>query len=96
MEVERPVEEGSTQKPPGTPQQESSSRSSRPPPIVLTSTINLINLQRQLKGVVSENFEYRSTRNGTTVITRSLADFQSMRSFFDSQRLSYFTFCPQI
>jgi hypothetical protein len=45
--------------------------------------------------VVSENFEFLSTRNETRVITRSLADFQSVRSFFDSQRLSYFTFCPK-
>jgi hypothetical protein len=35
MEVERPVEEGSTQKPDGIPQQESSSRSGRPPPSYL-------------------------------------------------------------
>jgi hypothetical protein len=36
----------------------------RPPPIVLTSAVNLILLQMQLKAVVSENFEFRSTRNG--------------------------------
>jgi hypothetical protein len=35
MEVERPVEEGSTQKPGGIPQQESFSRSGRPPPSYL-------------------------------------------------------------
>jgi hypothetical protein len=45
--------------------------------------------------VVSENFEFRSTRNGTEVITRSLVDFQFVKSLFDSQRLPYFTFCPK-
>jgi hypothetical protein len=45
------------------------SKIGRPPPIILTSAINLIQLQKQLKGVVSENFEFRSTRNGTRVIT---------------------------
>jgi hypothetical protein len=96
MDIEHPVEEGFTQKPDGVPQQESSNRAGRPPPIVLSSTTNQIHLQRQLKGVVSENFEFRSTRNVTRVITISLADFQSVRSFFDSQCLSYFTFCPNL
>jgi hypothetical protein len=64
----------------------------RPPPIVLTSAVNLILLQKQLKVVVSENFEFRSTRNGTRVITRNMADFQSFKSHFDSQNLSYYFF----
>jgi hypothetical protein len=67
-------------------------KAGRPPPIVLTSAVNLIQLQKQLKGVVSGNFEFRSTRNGTRVITRGMADFQSVKSHFDSQKLSYFTF----
>jgi hypothetical protein len=32
----------------------------RPPPIVLTSTSNLIQLQKQLKGVAKDTFEFRS------------------------------------
>jgi hypothetical protein len=66
----------------------------RPPPVILTSAINLILLQKQLKGVVSENFEFRSTRNGTRVITRNLADFQCVKSHFDSQNLFYYSFFP--
>jgi hypothetical protein len=64
----------------------------RPPPIVLTFAVNLIQLQTQLKGVVIENFEFRSTRNGTRVVTRSMADFQSVKSHFDGQNLSYYSF----
>jgi hypothetical protein len=64
-------------------------KTGRPPPKILTSAVNLILLQKQLKGVVSENFEFRSTRNGIRVITRSMADFQSVKSQFDSQNLSY-------
>jgi hypothetical protein len=67
----------------------------RPPPIVLTSAANLILLQTQLKGVVSENFEFRSTRNGTRVIKRSMADFKSVKTHFDSQNLSYYSFFPK-
>jgi hypothetical protein len=61
----------------------------RPPPIVLTSAVKLILLQKQLKGVVSKNVEFRNTRIGTRVIKRSMADFQSVKSHFDSQNLSY-------
>jgi hypothetical protein len=68
---------------------------SRPPPIVLTSAVNLTLLQKQLKDVVSENFEFRSTRNGTRFITRNMADFQSVKSHFDSQNLSYYFFFPK-
>jgi hypothetical protein len=42
--------------------------------------------------VVSENFEFGSTRNGTRVIMRSMVDFQSIKSHFDSQNLSYYSF----
>jgi hypothetical protein len=63
-------------------------KTGRPPPIVLTSAVNLILLKKQLKRVVSESFEFRSTRNGKIVITRSTADFQYVKSHFDSQNLS--------
>jgi hypothetical protein len=63
-------------------------------PIVLTSAVNLIQLQKQLEHLVSENFEIGSTRNGTRVITRSMADFQLVKSRFDSQNLSYYSFLP--
>jgi hypothetical protein len=67
-------------------------KAGRPPPIVLTSAVNLIQLQKQLKVVVSGDFEVRNTRNGTRVITRGMADFQSVKSHFDSKNLSYLTF----
>jgi hypothetical protein len=70
-------------------------KTGRPPPIVLTSAVNLILLQKHLKGVVIENFEFRGTRNGTRVITRNMVDFESVKSHFDSQNLSYYSFFPK-
>jgi hypothetical protein len=55
----------------------------------------MIQLQKQLKIVVKENFNFRSTRNGTRVITRSMADFQSFKSLFDAHNLSYYSFYPK-
>jgi hypothetical protein len=67
----------------------------RPPPIILTTPTNLIQLQKQLKDVVAETFEFRNTRNGTRVLMKSLADFQSVKSYFDQHQLSYFSFFPK-
>jgi hypothetical protein len=50
-------------------------KTGRPPPIVLTSATNLIHLQKQMKRVLKDNFEFRSTRNGTRIITKTMADF---------------------
>jgi hypothetical protein len=36
-------------------------KAGRPPPIVLTSAMNLIQLQKQLKGVAKQAFEFRNT-----------------------------------
>jgi hypothetical protein len=44
----------------------------RPPPTILTSTTNM-------KIMVKEYFELRSTRNGIIVITRIMADFESVK-----------------
>jgi hypothetical protein len=66
-----------------------------PPPIILTTPTNLIQLQKQLKDVVAETFEFRHTRNGTRVLTKSLADFQSVKSYFDQRQLFYFSFFPK-
>jgi hypothetical protein len=64
-------------------------KTGRPPPVILMSTTNLIQLQKQLQSVVNESFEFRITRNGTRVITRGMADFQSVKSHFDTNNLSY-------
>jgi hypothetical protein len=45
--------------------------------------------------VVSENFEFRSTGNGTRVTARNMVDFQSVKSHFDTQNLSYYSFFPK-
>jgi hypothetical protein len=42
--------------------------------------------------VVKENFEFRSNRNGTRVIKRGIADFQSVKSHFFANNLSYYSF----
>jgi hypothetical protein len=92
MDVELPVAEGSTQKPDGGPQQESASKSGRPPPIVLTSTTNLIHLQRKVKGFTSDSFEFRNTGTRTRIVTKEMANFSAIKAYLESNKLSYYTF----
>jgi hypothetical protein len=64
-------------------------------PITLTSATNLIQLQKQLKNVVKEDFEFRNTRKGIRVIIRGMADFLAIKSHFEGNNLSFFTFYPK-
>jgi hypothetical protein len=82
------LEEGYTM-----PEEETSGKTGRRPPIILTSTVNLIQLQEQLKNVVKGDFEFRSTRNGTRAHTKNMADFEAVKTHLN--KLSYFTFFPK-
>jgi hypothetical protein len=75
-----------------SPQETTTAKTGRPPPIVLTSAVNLIQLQKQLKNVVKGDFEFRSTRNGTRIFTRGMVNFQAIKSHFEENNLSFFTF----
>jgi hypothetical protein len=65
------------------------------PPIILTSAANLIQLQKQLKGVAQRSFEFHNTRNGTRIVTKDMVDYQAVKSYFDKNSLSYYTFYPK-
>jgi hypothetical protein len=74
-------------------QQPPNSQIGRPPPIILlTSAINLIQLQKQLKGLVTGSFEFRNTKNGTRIVTKEMADYSAIKEYLNSQNLNYFTF----
>jgi hypothetical protein len=64
-------------------------KAGRTSPIILTSTVKLIQLQRQLKNVAKGAFVFRSTRNGTKVITKILADFDVAKSYLFNNNLSF-------
>jgi hypothetical protein len=64
MDVKRTPVEETTDGPKQSSQQPSSSKQGRPAPIVLTSTTNLIQLQRHIKGIATGSFEFRNTRAG--------------------------------
>jgi hypothetical protein len=57
-------------------QQSPSSKRGRPPPIILTSAINLIQMQNPIERLCEGQFEFRNTRNEARVVTKVMADFQ--------------------
>jgi hypothetical protein len=88
------AEETKTQ-PDGDQQQPPSSQRGRPPPIMPTSETNLIQLQKQLKGLVKASFEFQNTRTGTRVVTKEMADCSAIKQYLNFQKLHYFTFFPK-
>jgi hypothetical protein len=61
-------------------------------PIVLRSATSLIQLQEQLKGVAKQTLELCSTKNGTRIVTKDMVDYQSVKTYFESNNISYYTF----
>jgi hypothetical protein len=78
-----------------TEQQPSTSKTGRPPPIVLTSTTNLMQLQRHVKILVTGSSVFRNIRSGTRTVTKDMADFSAIKKHLESCNLSYFTFFPK-
>jgi hypothetical protein len=89
MDVERTPEEGATEV---TTKEAPTNKAGRPPPIILTSTVNLIQLQREVRDIVEGDFEFRNTRSGTRITTKNLGDFSAIRKFLEAKNLSHFTF----
>jgi hypothetical protein len=69
-----------------------SGKAGRPPSVVLTSTANLIHLEKEIRSVAKQSFEFRSTCNGTQVTIRDMVDYMSVKSHFDNNNLAYFIF----
>jgi hypothetical protein len=84
MEVER-TEDNSDRTDGDHQQQSPSSPRGRPPHIILIPAINLIPLQKLLKGLVKGSFEFRNTRNGTRVVTEGMTYFSDVKEYFISQ-----------
>jgi hypothetical protein len=76
------------------PEQESPRKSGRPLPTATTSTTNLIQLQSDLKEHVRGKYQFRSTYNGTRIITKEMTDCSAMKSCLEKNNLHYFTFSP--
>jgi hypothetical protein len=87
MELEGTKEESNDREQQGTTNQ-----AGRPSPIILTSAMNLLQLQKHIKGIFKGSFELRNTKHGTRVLTKEMTDFSAIKSFFLSKKFSFYTF----
>jgi hypothetical protein len=62
---------------------------------VLTFAKNIIQLQKQLKGVAKQHFGFHNNKSGTRVITKDMVEYQSVKAHFESNNVSYYTFYPK-
>jgi hypothetical protein len=46
--------------------------------------------------VAKQSFEFRNTKNGTRVVTKGIVDYQTVKAFFETKNLSYYTFYPKV
>jgi hypothetical protein len=79
----------------GVEKQSETSQAARPPPIVLTHATKLIQFQNKIRDLVQGNFEFHNTRSGTRVVTVYRADFSAIKSFFQKESFSIYTFHPK-
>jgi hypothetical protein len=84
MDLEVTQVEGTSESPTSETQQTSSSKAGRPL-IILTSAINLIQLQRHIRDMVQGEFEFRNTRSGTRIITKEMEDFSTIRKYLEGK-----------
>jgi hypothetical protein len=49
-------------------------------------------LQKKPRGLVKDNFEFRTSKNGTRFVTREMADFSAVKTYFTRENLSIYTF----
>jgi hypothetical protein len=89
MDVELIPEEGATDEP---TREAPTNKAGRPPPIILTSAVNLIQLQRNVRDIVKGDFEFCNTRSGTRITTKNMEDFSAIRKYLEGKNLSHFTF----
>jgi hypothetical protein len=78
-----------------TPSSGNNLEKGRPTPIVLTSKVNFLRLQKDLKAVVTGKFFFRNTAPGTRLTTRSMADYKTIQNFLREKGLPFFLSTPK-
>jgi len=64
----------------------------RPPPIIITSQVNLLKFQKEIKAITKGSFELRNTKHGTRAISREMADYLAIKNQLEKTKIHYYTF----
>jgi hypothetical protein len=69
--------------------QGSNTQAGRPSTIILITTKNPLQLQKNISAIAQGSFEFRNTRNGTRVLTKEMADYSAIKSFLLQNNLKF-------
>jgi hypothetical protein len=89
MDVENENETAEETEPSTKQQQQTAKGAGRPPPIVLTSSVKLIKLERGIKDIVKNKYEFRTTRNVIQVMTKEMADYSAIKHHLEQNSLHF-------
>lgn len=67
----------------------------RPPPIIVTTNINLIKTQKDIKTKLKGGFTLGNTRNGTRLTTKNTDDCSTLRNYLEQNETPYYMFHPK-
>jgi hypothetical protein len=63
----------------------------KPPPINLTTSLNLLKFQAEVKAITKDNFfEFRNTKNGIRVVGKGMADYSAVMRHHEERKLPFF------
>lgn len=68
----------------------------RPPSIILTTIINILTFQVDIKAIANGSFDVRDTSNGIRIMAREKADYSAIMSHLGAGKLPYYTYHPKI
>ena len=61
----------------------------------MTTNINLIKVQNEIKTKLKGDFTLRNTRNGFRISTKTMEDYLLLKKHFEQNQTHYYTFHPK-
>jgi hypothetical protein len=60
--------------------------------IIITTQINMLKFQGEIKSIAKGSFEFRNTKNGTRVIVREMAEYLAIKSQLEKKKILFYAF----
>jgi hypothetical protein len=60
-----------------------------PPSMIITAQLNLLRLQGEIKASTKGSLEIRNARNGTSLVTKEMADYLAIKELLEEKTLLY-------
>jgi hypothetical protein len=64
----------------------------RPPPFIITTTVNHMKFQVEIKAISKRSFELCNTKIVATVTAREMADYSTLKHHLETKKIPFFTY----